>query len=172
MKIKIIPLFSIIFFLVIFLFFYKGLQNSNIYVPKNTIKKDIPSFKVEIFDTSEETTSEVIFKDNKFYLVNIWSSWCIPCRDEHSFLMELKNQKNLKIVGLNYKDNNKKAKTFLEELGSPYEIILSDKDGTIAIEWGAYGVPETFLIYENKIIKRYIGPLNSKLLDEIKTYIK
>ena len=172
MKIKIIPLFSVIFFLIIFLFFYKGLQNSNIYVPKNTIKKNIPSFKVEIFDTSEETTSEVIFKDNKFYLVNIWSSWCIPCRDEHSFLMELKNQKNLKIVGLNYKDNNKKAKTFLNELGSPYEIILSDKDGTIAIEWGAYGVPETFLIHEKKIIKRFIGPLNQNSLIRIKEIIR
>ena len=172
MKIRIIPLSSVILFLIIFLFFYKGLQNSNIYVPKDTIKKDIPSFKVEIFETSEETTSELIFKDNKFYLVNIWSSWCIPCRDEHSFLMELKNQKNLKIVGLNYKDNNKKAKTFLNELGSPYEIILSDKDGTIAIEWGAYGVPESFLIYNNKIIKKYIGPLNQELVDEINLLIK
>jgi len=172
MKIRIIPLFSVIFFLITFLFFYKGLQNSNIYVPKNTIKKDIPFFKVEIFETSEVTTSEMIFKDNKFYLVNIWSSWCIPCRDEHSFLMELKTQKNLKIVGLNYKDNNKKAKTFLNELGSPYEIILSDKDGTLAIEWGAYGVPETFLIYNKKIIKKIVGPLNKNLLLEIKKLIE
>ena len=86
--------------------------------------------------------------------------------------MELKNQKNLKIVGLNYKDNNKKAKTFLEELGSPYEIILSDKDGTIAIEWGAYGVPETFLIYEKKIIKRFIGPLNQNSFTRIKEIIR
>ena len=172
MKIRIVPLFSIIIFLIIFLFFYKGLQNSNIYVPKNTIKKDIPFFKVEIFETSEVTTSEMIFKDNKFYLVNIWSSWCIPCRDEHSFLMELKTQKNLKIVGLNYKDNNKKAKTFLNELGSPYEIILSDKDGTLAIEWGAYGVPETFLIYNKKIIKKIVGPLNKNLLLEIKKLIE
>lgn len=167
MKIKIIPLFSVILFLIIFLFFYKGLQNSNIYVPKNTIKKDIPSFKVEIFETNEETTSEVIFKDNKFYLVNIWSSWCKPCRDEHSYLMELKTQKNLNIVGLNYKDNNKKAKTFLNELGSPYEIILSDKEGTIAIEWGAYGVPESFLIYNNKVVKKVIGPLDKNLIKEI-----
>jgi len=172
MKIRILPLSSVILFLIIFLFFYKGLQNSNIYVPKDTIKKDIPSFKVEIFETSEETTSELIFKDNKFYLVNIWSSWCLPCRDEHSFLMELKNQKNLKIVGLNYKDNYKKAETFLNELGSPYEIILSDKDGTIAIEWGAYGVPETFLIYEKKIIKRFIGPLNQNSFTRIKEIIR
>ena len=172
MKIRIVPLFSIIIFLIIFLFFYKGLQNSNIYVPTNTIKKDIPSFKVEILETSEVTSSEVIFKDNKFYLVNIWSSWCIPCRDEHSFLMELKTQKNLKIVGLNYKDNNNKAKTFLNELGNPYEIILTDKDGTIAIEWGAYGVPETFLVFNKKIIKKIIGPINQNLLLEIKKIIE
>ena len=73
---------------------------------------------------------------------------------------------------INYKDNNKKAKTFLNELGSPYEIILSDKDGTIAIEWGAYGVPETFLIHEKKIIKRFIGPLNQNSLIRIKEIIR
>ena len=172
MKIRLIPSFSVILFLIIFLFFYKGLQNSNIYVPKNNIKKDIPSFEVEIFDSDERITSEIIFKNNQFYLVNIWSSWCIPCRDEHTFLMELKAQKNLKIVGFNYKDNNKKAKTFLKELGSPYEIILSDKDGTIAIEWGAYGVPETFLVFNKKIIKKIIGPLNQNLLLEIKRLIE
>ena len=88
------------------------------------------------------------------------------------FLMELKAQKNLKIVGFNYKDNNKKAKTFLKELGSPYEIILLDKDGTIAIEWGAYGVPETFLVFNKKIIKKIIGPLNQNLLLEIKRLIE
>ena len=172
MKIRFIPLFSVILFLIIFLFFYKGLQNSNIYVPKNTIKKDIPSFEAEIFDSDERITSEIIFKDNQFYLVNIWSSWCIPCRDEHMFLMELKAQKNLKIVGFNYKDNNKKARTFLKELGSPYEIILLDKDGTIAIEWGAYGVPESFLIKDGIILKRYIGPLDEKINRDIKSIIK
>tara|TARA_E500000178_G_scaffold277482_1_gene276709 strand:- start:225 stop:485 length:261 start_codon:yes stop_codon:yes gene_type:complete len=86
--------------------------------------------------------------------------------------MELKTQKNLKIVGLNYKDNNNKAKTFLNELGSPYEIILTDKDGTIAIEWGAYGVPETFLVFNKKIIKKIIGPINQNLLLEIKKIIE
>tara|TARA_A100001011_G_C14242665_1_gene813967 strand:- start:281 stop:640 length:360 start_codon:yes stop_codon:yes gene_type:complete len=108
-----------------------------------------------------------IFKDDKFYLMNIWSSWCIPCRDEHPFLLNLKSQKNLEIIGLNYKDNNENAKKFLKELNSPYKVILSDKDGLIAIEWGAYGVPETFIIYNKKIIKKYIGPLNSNSLLEI-----
>lgn len=82
-----------------------------------------------------------------------------------------KNNK-IEIIGLNYKDNINNAEKFINELGNPYSIILLDKEGTKAIEWGAFGVPETFLIYENKIIKRYIGPLNSNLVDEIKNYIE
>ena len=80
----------------------------------------------------------------------------------------LSNQNNIEIIGLNYKDNSESAKNFLKELGSPYKIILSDNDGTIAIEWGAYGVPETFLIYNKKIIKKIIGPLSRNSLLEIK----
>ena len=73
---------------------------------------------------------------------------------------------------MNYKDNLKNAKNFLEELGDPYKEIFTDVDGTIAIEWGAYGVPESYLIYNNKIIKKYIGPLNQKFINEIKLLIK
>ena len=104
--------------------------------------------------------------------MNIWASWCIPCRDEHLYLMNLSNQKIIEVVGLNYKDNKSNAKKFLEELNNPYKIIFSDEDGTIAIEWGAYGVPETFLIHNKRIIKKYVGPLNSNSLLEIKKLIK
>ena len=86
--------------------------------------------------------------------------------------MDLSNQKNLQIIGLNYKDNDKNAEKFLIELNSPYKIILSDKDGTISIEWGAYGVPESFLVYNNEIIKKIIGPLNINISAEIKDLIK
>ena len=78
----------------------------------------------------------------------------------------------MEIIGLNYKDKDENAKNFLKELGNPYEIILSDKNGTVAIEWGAYGVPESFLIYKKKIIKKFIGPINSDSLLEIKKLIK
>ena len=172
MKSKTLPILIIIIFISIFFIFFKGLKNLNIYTPKSNSEIDIPSFKAKVFDTDNEITSEEVFKNNKYYLMNIWASWCLPCRDEHTFLMKLSKQKSIEIVGLNYKDNDKKAKNFLEELDSPYKIILSDKDGTIAIEWGAYGVPESFLIQNKKIIKKIIGPMNEDNLLEIKKLIK
>ena len=96
----------------------------------------------------------------------------MPCRDEHSLLINLSKSKKIEIIGLNYKDNFENAKKFIDELGNPYSVILLDRDGTTSIEFGAFGVPETFLIYKNKIIKRYIGPLNSNLVNEINNYIK
>jgi len=172
MKVKIFPSLIVIIFLIIFFVFYKGLQNSNIYIPQSHFEKDIPNFKVKIFNSSKKINSEEIFKNDQFYLMNIWASWCVPCRDEHPFLMNLSNQKNIEIIGLNYKDDIEKAKIFLNQFGNPFKEIFSDTDGTIAIEWGAYGVPETFLIYDKKVIKKIIGPLNENLLLEIKKLIK
>ena len=96
----------------------------------------------------------------------------MPCRNEHPLLIDLAENKKIEIIGLNYKDNSNNAEKFINELGNPYSIILLDRDGTKAIEWGAFGVPETFLIYEDKIIKRYIGPLNQKIINEIQNYVK
>ena len=172
MKNKFYFIFFTLIFSIIFLIFYKGLENINIYQPKKKINIEIPVFKAKLFDTDFEINSQDLFKNKNFYLVNIWASWCVPCRNEHSFLVNLSNEKKLEIVGLNYKDNTLKAKSFLQELGNPYKKIISDKDGTIAIEWGAYGVPETFLIYNNKIIKKIIGPIDNKLFEEIKNFIE
>ena len=172
MKSKTLPIFLITIFIIIFYIFYKGLENSNIYTPDVNTKKDIPNFKTKVFDTNNIINSDEIFKENKFYLVNVWASWCIPCRDEHIFLIKLYKQKNLEIIGINYKDKNDNAKSFLNELSNPYKLILSDQDGTVAIEWGAYGVPETFLVYERKIIKKIIGPINNNSLLEIQKLIK
>ena len=168
MKFKIYPALLTIFFIIIFFVFYKGLQNSNIYTPPADLKKNIPSFKAKIFLTNEKISSEQIFHSDEFYLVNIWASWCVPCKDEHIFLMNLSTQNNIKIIGINYKDNNEKAKIYLNELNNPYDKILFDENGTLAIEWGAYGVPESFLIHNNQIIKKIIGPINENSLLEIK----
>jgi cytochrome c biogenesis protein CcmG, thiol:disulfide interchange protein DsbE len=172
MKFKIFPTTLIIIFFLIFLIFYKGLQNSNVYIPNINVKKNIPVFSAEIFNSSGKIKSEEIFKRDKFYLMNIWASWCIPCRDEHVFLMNLSKNENVEIVGLNYKDNIKNAKDFLFELNNPYKIIISDLDGTIGIEWGAYGVPESFLIYNKKVIKKIIGPINENSFLEIEKIIQ
>ncbi len=168
-----ILLFSVtIIFGIIFFIFYKGLEDSKIYTPDFNTKKDIPEFNTKKFFSGENVKSSNIFDSDKIYLLNIWSSWCVPCRQEHPFLMNLNFDNKVIIIGMNYKDNLNNAKNFLKELGNPYKEIFTDLDGTIAIEWGAYGVPESFLIYNNEIIKKYIGPLNQQLIDEINLLIK
>ena len=172
MKNKLVP-FSITFiFIIIFIVFYKGLKDTNIYTPESKINNEVPSLLVDLFDTDKTVNTIEIFQSDKFYLLNIWSSWCVPCREEHPFLMELKNNDRLKVIGMSYKDTKNNAKNFLKELGNPYDKIIFDSKGTHAIEWGAYGVPESFLIYNNEIITKYIGPLNKVSVEEIKSYIK
>ena len=171
MRNRIVYFLIIIFFIFAFAIFYRGLNNSNLYTP-NIDMKNIPEFSSETFFQKKILNSKDIFNKNNFYLLNIWASWCVPCRDEHPLLINLSKSKKIDIIGLNYKDDFNNAEKFINEFGNPYSIILIDRKGTKAIEWGAFGIPENFLIYENKIIKRYIGPLNSKLIDEIENYIK
>ena len=172
MKNKLIPLSIFLVFIVIFIIFYKGLQNTNIYTPDTKTSFEVPSVSVKLFNSNEIVNTLEIFSSDKFYLLNIWSSWCVPCRQEHSILMELTKDDNLRVIGINYKDTKKNANNFLKELGNPYDNIIFDNKGTNAIEWGAYGVPESFLINNNKIIKKYIGPLNERSMEEIKSFIK
>ena len=172
MKNKILPISIVFVFIIIFIIFYQGLQNTNIYTPDSKTNFEIPSVSVKLFNSDEIINTLEIFNSNKFYLLNIWSSWCVPCKQEHPILMELMQNDNLKVIGLNYKDTKKNAIDFLKELGNPYDNIIFDNKGTNAIEWGAYGVPESFLINNNKIIKKYIGPLNKRSIEEIKSFIK
>ncbi|MDA9071373.1 DsbE family thiol:disulfide interchange protein [Candidatus Pelagibacter sp.] len=169
-----LKLFIIVIFLSFcFIVFYKGLNNSNIYTPKINDKKNIPTFKAKDFKSNNYINSEKIFEENSFYIVNIWASWCVPCIKEHPMLIQLSKNKSVRLIGLNYKDNLENAKKFINKLGNPYSQILIDNDGTIAVEFGAYGVPETFLINKNKvIIKKFVGPINQKIVEEIKLIIK
>ena len=124
MKKKILPISIILIFGLIFIVFYKGLQDSNIYTPDANIKNDIPIFNTKDFYSDETINSFGFFKVDKNYLLNIWSSWCVPCRQEHKFLMVLNEENKINLIGLNYKDNKKKAKKFLDELGNPYNKFL------------------------------------------------
>ena len=151
--------------------FYEGLKNPKTYIPETRIKKIIPHFEAKIFGSQEKIDSKELFKKDKYYLINIWASWCIPCKEEHPFLMSLKKN-NVEIIGINYKDNKNNAKNFLKNSGNPYKLNFSDESGILAIELGAYGVPETFLIYNNIILKKIIGPINKTSIVEIKNLIK
>ena len=171
MKKRVISSSIIILLIFVFVIFYKSLNKSSFYEPTSKIK-NIPQFLATSFYSKKEINSKKIFDEDKYYLLNIWASWCVPCRDEHPILVNLSKNKQLEIIGLNYKDKLINAQKFLNELGNPYKIILLDQDGTRAIEWGAFGVPETFLIYQNKIVKKFIGPLDQNLLAEIEQIIK
>lgn len=93
-------------------------------------------------------------------VVNIWASWCGPCRQEHPVLMDLARDNRFVVAGLNYKDDPANAKGFLAELGDPYRVIGTDGNGRTAIDWGVYGVPETFLVDREGIIRfKHVGPL-------------
>ena len=172
MKNKFIPTISIIILFFIFSILYKGLQNTNIYEPKVENNIEIPIFKAKTLYGDLEINSLEFFKKDKFYLLNIWASWCVPCRDEHPQLMNLSKIKRIEVIGLNYKDKIANAKSFLKDLKNPFNIVFLDNDGTISIEWGAYGVPESFLIYNNTIIKKIIGPITENSLQEIISLIE
>jgi cytochrome c biogenesis protein CcmG/thiol:disulfide interchange protein DsbE len=173
MKNKLTLIILFIFLSFCFVILYKGLNNSNTYIPKINHEKNIPVFKAKDLNSNTYIDSEKIFEENIYYIINIWASWCIPCKKEHPLLMELSKIQSVKLIGLNYRDNLNNAKKFINELGNPYAQILIDKDGTLGVEFGAYGVPETFIIDKNKkIIKKFVGPINKEILEEIKLIIK
>ena len=170
-KIKFISIFC--FFIFCFFIFFQSLKESKKYTPKALMDKKIINFKMKQLESDEIITEKDIFEINKITLLNIWSSWCLPCREEHDYLIKLKEQNLIKLIGINYKDNFKNAKKFLNDMGNPYSKILKDKNGTVSIQLGAYGVPETFIIDKNKkIIKKIIGPIDKKIYNEILLIIK
>ena len=168
--------FIIIFSLIIFIFFTLiiSLNKNSTYTTTN-----IKNVNIENFKSKELFSDEIInfinpnFK-KKITILNIWASWCLPCRTEHEFLMNLSENKEVMLVGLNYKDKTENAKSFLNELGNPYEKVLIDDKGLISIELGAFGVPETYIInnQEKKIIKKYVGPIDEIKSKEIESLVK
>ena len=172
---KNIKLTSIVL-IVLFSFFVllKGLDKSNIYSPELSATKIDFNFKAKDLFSDEEIFLDDLIKNDGMSLINIWASWCLPCRDEHAYLLNLKSLDKLNIVGINYKDSEINAKKFLKELGNPYTNIITDPKGINSIELGAFGVPETFLIDNNSklIIKKFIGPLDDSTFNQLTKLIK
>ena len=104
----------------------------------------------------------------KVSVVNVWASWCVPCRDEAPLLTELGKDKRLQVIGINYKDAPDNARRFLGQYGNPYGMVGADGNGRAAIEWGVYGVPETFIVgREGKIAYKLVGPITPDNLDSV-----
>ena len=166
--------FIIIIFLSLFVFlvFYKGLEKPTNYLPEKNLNKIETNLVFKNLNNEEEILLGELINNNNFSIINIWASWCLPCRDEHAHLLMLKNLSEMDIIGINYKDKKSNAKEFLYELGNPYLEVLIDLDGTKSIELGAIGVPETYLIKNKIILKKYIGPLDDMKLKEIIKIIK
>ena len=166
----------IIFSFVIFsLFvFWQALRKNNNYDTKSLIGNRISNFQlIEIYN-DDKYISEYDLKKNKFTLINFFASWCTPCRIEHKYLLNLsKENKQIKIIGINFKDNKVNATNFLNELGNPYDLVASDTEGKASILFGIYGIPESLLIDKNlTIIKKIIGPINENQYKELIKLIK
>jgi len=159
-------------FIIIVFFYLLTIDRNPSSVPSNLINKKIPTFTYKSLIKSEKFVSSEIFKD-KVTLVNFFSSWCKPCRDEHKYIKLFSQNKNLQVVGVNYKDNSKKAARWLKQFGNPYSNIAVDKKGTLAIDWGVYGIPETFIVNSQGIIKfRHVGPITKKVHEKMNLLIK
>jgi len=165
-KIAIVP--SIIFLFVLSIFFYLLLiERDRSKLPSNLLNKNIPQFETESLLKSEPFISSNEFGD-EIVLVNFFATWCKPCRDEHIYIKRFSNEKKIKIIGINYKDDSKKTINWLNNLGNPYSSIALDRNGKIAIEWGVYGIPETFVVNPDGIIKyRHVGPITNKVYNKI-----
>ena len=172
-KKSIFSLIILILLIISFFVFKFALQKEKIYSPKMSENQIFTDFEVVGLIEEKQINFNEVLTGKNFYLINIWSSWCEPCKDESEHLLELKNNTSIMMIGINYKDKRKNALKFLKLYGNPFDQIFIDKQGTISINFGAYGVPETFLINEeNKVLKKYIGPLNDEDVYEIKKITK
>ncbi len=160
-------------FVVLIIFLLVGLTLNPREVPSPLIGKPAPAFRLaQLHDTAMTITPEEL--RGKVWLLNVWASWCATCRQEHPLLVELARQNVVAIVGLNYKDERDKGIAWLQELGDPYLVSAYDRDGNVGIDWGVYGVPETFVIDKAGIIRHKItGALTpTNIRDEIIPLIK
>jgi len=173
MKKKLLIIPSLLFLLILVTFFYLLIIERNpSEIPSNLLNKNVPNFEVESLLKKERFISSKEF-GNEIMLVNFFATWCLPCRDEHIYIKRFSDEKGIKVIGINYKDNSKKAIQWLKDMGNPYSNVPIDKYGRIAIDWGVYGIPETFIISSKGIIKyRHVGPVTKKIYKKINLLIE
>ena len=153
-------------FVVLGLLLAYGLNLDPRKIPSPLIGKSLPAFSL----TTVADPARKVGRDDllgRAYLLNVWASWCVACRQEHPLLNELARNKTVPIIGINYKDKREDALGWLGSLGNPYELSLADNDGRLGIDLGVYGVPETFVIDKQGVIRyKQIGPITQEALEK------
>jgi cytochrome c biogenesis protein CcmG, thiol:disulfide interchange protein DsbE len=135
-------------------------------LPSPLIGKPAPEFTLSDVLDASRTVSNAAFK-GQVYVLNVWATWCVPCRQEHAELLAIAGRNAVPIIGLNYRDQREKAKQFLEQLGNPYSAVAFDSTGRTAIEWGVYGAPETYLVdAKGQVIYKFITPITEEVWDK------
>ncbi len=135
-------------------------------VPSPLIDKQAPAFSLAMLEqpSRELSTADMV---GQVWVLNVWASWCVSCRAEHEVITRLAGRNLVPVVGLNYKDDPDDAKRWLQQFGNPYATSVIDRDGRVGIDWGVYGVPETFVIGADGLIKyKHIGPVSHESLEE------
>jgi cytochrome c biogenesis protein CcmG, thiol:disulfide interchange protein DsbE len=151
-------------FVVLVGFLAAGLNLDPRAVPSPLIGKAAPGFKLPRLDDPAQSVQRESML-GKAWVLNVWASWCGPCRDEHPHILELARAKQAALVGLNYKDARNDALAWLKQLGDPYDLSLSDVDGRVGIDFGVYGVPETFIIDKQGVVRfKHVGPMTPEVL--------
>ena len=153
-------------FLLLVGFLAAGLQLNPREVPSPLVGKAAPAFELPVLHQPDKRFTPADMR-GKVWLLNVWASWCESCRDEHPLLVELQKKGTLPILGLNYKDKSEDAKRWLQRFGDPYQLSVTDIDGRIGIDYGVYGVPETYLIDAQGVIRyKRIGVITPAILQE------
>ena len=164
---NIIKILISIVLLFVFGVFFVGLNKDTNYNTNSLVGKKIPNISLEYFDKNKFYKNND-FKKNNYTLINFWASWCAPCRIEHPVLIQLSKEKNLKLVGVNFKDKKKQADKFLNDFGDPYDFLTKDEQGKYSVNLGVYGIPESILINKDlTILKKFVGPLSAEDFNSI-----
>lgn len=162
MKRALIPL---AIFLVIAGFLYAGLDLNPRQVPSPLVGRPAPNFDLPVLGDPARRFGPVEMKGRP-WLLNVWASWCVTCREEHPVLLDLARKKLVPILGLNYKDKPEEAIRWLAHFGDPYELSIVDAEGRVGIDYGVYGVPETYLVDRDGVIRfKHIGALTPEIVE-------